>query len=127
MSDREVLKLYLQVSVRGVSIIRFGFMVRLNFLRGTRPTLHQLACLSVPGPKHDRGIVPVLDDVWTRYVVAVVPGRYDEAIDSPVTSFPLDSEVSDAENTADLLEPDQEYVTIEARSNIGGQKETARD
>ncbi|KAK2025153.1 hypothetical protein LX32DRAFT_642982 [Colletotrichum zoysiae] len=50
--------------------------------------------------------------------MAVVPGRYDEPMDSHVTSSLLDLEVLYAEIIADLLKPDQENFTVKVRSKF---------
>lgn len=60
---------------------------------------------------------PILDNFETTCIVAVVAGRYDEFIVSTVAPPPIDLEICDSQLVAGLMQPDQEYVMIEARSN----------
>ncbi|KAF9872164.1 dead box helicase [Colletotrichum karsti] len=108
---------YTEVFVRGANIIRLGVMVRVTFSAiRTRQLVNWPASQRlVPGTVV--ALSPISDNFKTQCIVAVVTGRYDEAIDSPVTPPPLDLEIHDPQATANTMEPDQEFVMIEARSN----------
>ncbi|EQB51524.1 hypothetical protein CGLO_08927 [Colletotrichum gloeosporioides Cg-14] len=109
--------IYTEVFVRGVNIIRLGSMVRVTFSAvRTRQLVNWPASQRlVPGTVV--ALSPVPDNFQKRCIVAVVTGRYDEAINCSETPPPLDLEIRDPEVAASIMEPDQEYVMIEARSN----------
>ncbi|KAK2770210.1 dead box helicase [Colletotrichum kahawae] len=127
--------IYTEVFVRGANIIRLGAMVRVTFsaVRSRQLVNWPASQRLVPGTVV--ALSPIPDNFQRKCIVAVVTGRYDEAIDSPATPPPLDLEIRDPEVTASIMEPDQEYVMIEARSNyfeavryvMEGLKQTAKE
>ncbi|KAL2875130.1 hypothetical protein SGCOL_009702 [Colletotrichum sp. CLE4] len=108
---------YKKVFVRGVNIIRLGVMVRVTFsaVRARRLINWPASQRVVPGTIV--ALSPASDRFRAQCIVAVVTGRYDELAGSSSAPPPLDLEFSDPGITAGLMEPDQEYVMIEARSN----------
>ncbi|KAI8272076.1 Helicase required for RNAi-mediated heterochromatin assembly 1 [Colletotrichum sp. SAR11_240] len=127
--------IYTQVFVRGANIIRLGVMVRVTFSAVRTRQLVNWSASERLVPGTVVALSPVPDNFEKRCIVAVVTGRYDEAIDSPETPPPLDLEIRDPELSASIMEPDQEYVMIEARSNyfeavryvMEGLKQAARE
>ncbi|KAI8298512.1 Helicase required for RNAi-mediated heterochromatin assembly 1 [Colletotrichum sp. SAR11_59] len=127
--------IYTQVFVRGANIIRLGVMVRVTFSAVRTRQLVNWSASERLVPGTVVALSPVPDNFEKRCIVAVVTGRYDEAIDSPETPPPLDLEIRDPEVSASIMEPDQEYVMIEARSNyfeavryvMEGLKQAARE
>ncbi|KAI8153888.1 Helicase required for RNAi-mediated heterochromatin assembly 1 [Colletotrichum sp. SAR 10_70] len=109
--------IYTQVFVRGANIIRLGVMVRVTFSAVRTRQLVNWSASERLVPGTVVALSPVPDNFEKGCIVAVVTGRYDEAIDSPETPPPLDLEIRDPEVAASIMEPDQEYVMIEARSN----------
>ncbi|TIC95581.1 Helicase required for RNAi-mediated heterochromatin assembly 1 [Colletotrichum higginsianum] len=108
---------YTDVFVRGTNIIRLGVMIRVTFssVRARHYINWPVSQRLVPGTIV--ALSPAWDNFQTRCIVASVTGRYDELIDSPMTPPPLDLEIHDAQTTAGLMDPDQDYVMIEARSS----------
>lgn len=116
-SRRKLIFVTLQVYVRGANIIRLGVMVRVTFSAVRTRQLVNWSASERLVPGTVVALSPVPDNFEKGCIVAVVTGRYDEAIDSPETPPPLDLEIRDPEVAASIVEPDQEYVMIEARSN----------
>ncbi|KAJ0338479.1 hypothetical protein KNSL1_012435, partial [Colletotrichum chrysophilum] len=114
---RKLIFVTLQVFVRGANIIRLGVMVRVTFSAVRTRQLVNWSASERLVPGTVVALSPVPDNFEKGCIVAVVTGRYDEAIDSPETPPPLDLEIRDPEVAASIMEPDQEYVMIEARSN----------
>ncbi|GJC83033.1 hypothetical protein ColLi_05871 [Colletotrichum liriopes] len=105
-SDKQVLTLELQVFVRGVNIICLGVMVRVTFSAMRARYLINCPASQRLVPGTTVALSPALDNFQTRCVVAVMAGRYDELINSPMTPPPLDLEIPDAKINAGLMEPD---------------------
>ncbi|KAK1701562.1 helicase required for RNAi-mediated heterochromatin assembly 1 [Colletotrichum godetiae] len=117
MAENTEASIYTDVFVRGVNIIRLGVMVRVTFsaVRARRLINWPASQRVVPGTIV--ALSPASDRFRAQCIVAVVTGRYDELAGSSSAPPPLDLEFSDPGITAGLMEPDQEYVMIEARSN----------
>ncbi|KAK1655789.1 P-loop containing nucleoside triphosphate hydrolase protein [Colletotrichum phormii] len=135
MAESTETSIYTDVFVRGVNIIRLGVMVRvtLSAVRARQLINWPASQRVVPGTIV--ALSPASDRFRTQCIVAVVTGRYDELAGSSSAPPPLDLEFSDPGITAGFMEPDQEYVMVEARSNyfeavrhvLEGLKQTAED
>ncbi|OHE93393.1 helicase required for RNAi-mediated heterochromatin assembly 1 [Colletotrichum orchidophilum] len=124
-----------KVFIGGVNIIRLGVMIRVTFsaVRARQLINWPASQRLVPGTIV--ALSPASDNFRTECIVAVVTGRYDELIGNSMAPPPLDLEFPDPRITASVMEPDQEYVMVEARSNyfeavrhvLEGLKKTAED
>ncbi|KXH28741.1 helicase required for RNAi-mediated heterochromatin assembly 1 [Colletotrichum nymphaeae SA-01] len=124
-----------KVFVRGVNIIRLGVMVRITFSAVRARQLINWPASQRVVPGTIVALSPASDHFRTQCIVAVVTGRYDDLARNSMAPPPLDLEFSDPNITAGFMEPDQEYVMVEARSNyfeavrhvLEGLKQTAED
>ncbi|KAJ0318805.1 hypothetical protein COL5a_010530 [Colletotrichum fioriniae] len=127
--------IYTDVFVRGVNIIRLGVMVRITFSAVRARQLINWPASQRVVPGTIVALSPASDHFGTQCIVAVVTGRYDEFAGNSTAPPPLDLEFTDPSITAGFMEPDQEYVMVEARSNyfeavrhvLEGLKQTAED
>ncbi|KAF6831007.1 dead box helicase [Colletotrichum musicola] len=109
--------IYTEVFVSGINIIRLGIMVRVTFSATRARSLVNWSASQRLVPGTVVALSPVSDNFEATCVVGVVAGRYDETIPNTITPPPIDLEICNSQLVSGLMEPDQEYVMIEARSN----------